>query len=175
MQTIDRIENTRTALKVGFGDSVAGRFVVAVSEAKIVAIVLGDDRASLERDVQRRFRGAALTEDPALAALVGRVAAFIADPARAADLPLEPSGTEFQRRVWQALRQVPAGTTASYAEIAAKVGAPAAVRAVAQACAANPIAVAIPCHRVRRKDGALGGYRWGVERKAMLLRAEGAL
>lgn len=175
MQTIGRIDTTQTALRIGFGDSVAGRFVVAVAGKKIVAIALGDDRASLERDLRRRFRGAVLTEDRAMTDLVERVAAFIADPAHAAELPLEPSGTDFQRRVWQALRRVPPGATASYADIAEKVGAPAAVRAVAQACAANPIAVAIPCHRVRRKDGALGGYRWGVERKAMLLRAEGAL
>ncbi len=93
-------------------------------------------------------------------------------PASGPDLPLDIRGTAFQRRVWQALREVPAGSTASYAAIAARVGAPGAVRAVAGACAANPLAVAIPCHRVVRQDGALSGYRWGVERKRALLDRE---
>ena len=96
-------------------------------------------------------------------------------PTAAASLPLDPVGTKFQKSVWTALRRLPAGATASYAEIAAAIGAPKAVRAVAGACAANPIAVAIPCHRVRPKAGGIGGYRWGAERKAALLRAEAAL
>ena len=97
---------------------------------------------------------------------------FVEAPALGLDLPLDVRGTAFQQRVWQALREIPAGTTASYAEIAARIGAPSAVRAVAQACAANALAVAIPCHRVVRTDGALSGYRWGVERKRALLERE---
>ena len=97
---------------------------------------------------------------------------FVEAPELGLDLPLDVRGTAFQQRVWQALREIPAGQTASYAEIAARIGAPKAVRAVAQACGANPLAVAIPCHRVVRSDGSLSGYRWGVERKRALLERE---
>ena len=105
-------------------------------------------------------------------ALVAQVVAFVEAPGLGLDLPLDVRGTAFQQRVWQALRAIPAGQTASYAEIAARIGAPAATRAVAQACGANALAVAIPCHRVVRSDGALSGYRWGVERKRALLERE---
>ena len=110
---------------------------------------------------------------PEFEALVAKVVGFVEAPALGLDLPLDVRGTAFQQRVWQALREIPAGATASYAEIAERIGAPKAVRAVAQACAANALAVAIPCHRVVRTDGALSGYRWGVERKRALLDAGG--
>jgi AraC family transcriptional regulator of adaptative response/methylated-DNA-[protein]-cysteine methyltransferase len=106
--------------------------------------------------------------------MAAEVAGFVETPRRGLDLPLDPRGTAFQRRVWRELRGIPAGQTASYADIARRIGAPRAVRAVAQACAANAIAVAIPCHRVVRTDGTLSGYRWGVERKNALLQREAA-
>ena len=127
------------------------------------------------RDLQDRFPKAELTgADPAFEATVAQVVGAVEAPGRGLDLPLDIRGTAFQQRVWQALRAIPAGRTASYAEIATAVGAPGAVRAVAGACAANTLALAIPCHRVIRSDGALSGYRWGVERKAALLQREKA-
>jgi len=110
--------------------------------------------------------------DPEFDALVARAVGLVERPSEAANLPLEIRGTAFQQRVWQALRDIPAGETASYAEVARRIGRPAAARAVAQACAANTLAVAIPCHRVVRTDGALSGYRWGIERKRSLLDRE---
>ena len=139
------------------------------------AILLGDDPEALVRELQDRFPKARLVGgDAGFEALVAQVVGLVEAPGRDLDLPLDVRGTAFQQRVWQALREIPAGSTASYAEIAAGIGAPRAVRAVAQACAANPVAVAIPCHRVVRADGALSGYRWGVERKRELLRREAA-
>jgi AraC family transcriptional regulator, regulatory protein of adaptative response / methylated-DNA-[protein]-cysteine methyltransferase len=110
--------------------------------------------------------------DPNFESLVARVVGFVEAPRLGLDLPLDVRGTAFQQRVWQALRQIPAGATASYTDIARRIGSPTSVRAVAQACAANPLAVAIPCHRVVRNDGGLSGYRWGVERKRALLQRE---
>ena len=112
-------------------------------------------------------------DDAALAPWAAKVVAFVEAPAQGLDLPLDPRGTEFQRRVWQALREIPAGSTATYSEIAGRIGAPKEAYAVGEACAANAIAVAIPCHRVVRKDGTLAGYRWGFKRKRALLRREG--
>jgi AraC family transcriptional regulator of adaptative response/methylated-DNA-[protein]-cysteine methyltransferase len=102
------------------------------------------------------------------------VVGFVEAPSIGLDLPLDVRGTAFQQRVWQALREIPAGSTLSYADLAARIGSPKSVRAVGQACAANALAVAIPCHRVVRHDGALSGYRWGVDRKRALLEREGA-
>ena len=131
--------------------------------------MLGDDPDALVHDLQDRFPKAQLLGgDKDFEHLVARVVGFVEAPALGLDLPLDVQGTAFQQRVWQALRAIPSGTTASYAEIAERIGAPQAVRAVAQACASNTIAVAIPCHRVVRQDGALAGYRWGVERKQAL-------
>jgi AraC family transcriptional regulator, regulatory protein of adaptative response / methylated-DNA-[protein]-cysteine methyltransferase len=125
------------------------------------------------RELQDRFpRAQLIGADAAFEQLVARVIGFVEAPAQGLDLPLDVRGTAFQQRVWQALRNIPAGSTASYAEIARRIGQPRAVRAVAQACASNAIAVAIPCHRVVRNDGALSGYRWGVERKRALLAKE---
>ena len=152
-----------------------GALLVAQSGRGLCAILLGDDADALVRDLQDRFPRADLhAGDPDFDALVAQVVAFVEAPGLGLDLPLDVQGTAFQQRVWQALRAIPPGQTASYADIACRIGAPAAVRAVAQACAANRLAVAIPCHRVVKSDGALSGYRWGVERKQALLEREKA-
>ena len=153
-----------------------GAILVAQSERGICAILMDDDPAVLVKDLQDRFPKAHLIGgDADFEQLVARVIGFVEAPAIGLDLPLDLQGTAFQERVWQALRKIPVGTTLSYAAIAARIGAPRAVRAVARACAANRLAVAVPCHRVVRQDGALSGYRWGVERKRELLRREKAL
>jgi len=150
-----------------------GWVLVASSERGICAIDFGDSPATLEEALVRRFPAAKITKDDAdFTAWIEKVAAFLESPRAGLDLPLDIQGTAFQRRVWQALKSIPFGSTASYAEIAQKIGKPKAVRAVAQACAANKIAVAIPCHRVIRSDGDLGGYRWGIERKRKILELE---
>lgn len=154
-------------------DCSLGRVLVATRGRGLCAILLGDNAKTLKRELQARFpedRLAEGTKDTLVLATM--VVAAIDTPARRVDLPLDVGGTPFQRKVWQALRKIPAGKTASYAEIARKVGSPKSVRAVAQACAANALAVAIPCHRVVRSDGSLSGYRWGVERKRRLLDLE---
>ena len=139
----------------------------------VCAILLGDDPDALVRDLQRRFANARLIgADEAFETMVAKVVGLIERPAAPVELPLDIRGTAFQRRVWEALRAIPAGETRSYGEVAAGLGAPAAVRAVAGACAANPLAVAIPCHRVVRLGGGLSGYRWGIERKRALLQRE---
>lgn len=153
-----------------------GAILVAQSERGICAILMDDDPAVLVKDLQDRFPKAHLIGgDADFEQLVARVIGFVEAPAIGLDLPLDLRGTTFQERVWQALRKIPVGSTLSYADIAARIGAPRAVRAVARACAANRLAVAVPCHRVVRQDGALSGYRWGVERKRELLRREKAL
>jgi AraC family transcriptional regulator of adaptative response/methylated-DNA-[protein]-cysteine methyltransferase len=137
--------------------------------------LLGDDPEALVRDVQDRFPNADFVGgDARYEALVAKVIGFIETPGRGLDFPLDVRGTAFQQRVWRALRGVPAGATTTYAEIAKRIGLPNATRAVAGACAANRLAVAIPCHRVIRTDGNLSGYRWGVERKQALLARESA-
>jgi len=155
------------------GASSLGAVLVAATQRGICAIALGDDPAALRRDLKMRFPRAAVIEgDASFQDLIARVIALVESPARTVDLPLDVRGTAFQQRVWDALRQIPAGTTASYTEIARRIGSPRAVRGVASACASNPLAVAIPCHRVIRSDGALAGYRWGLERKRTLLARE---
>jgi AraC family transcriptional regulator of adaptative response/methylated-DNA-[protein]-cysteine methyltransferase len=150
-----------------------GSILVAQSERGICAILLGDDPDALTRDLQDRFPQATLIGgDAEFEQFVATVVGFVEAPALGLDLPLDVRGTAFQQRVWHALRTIPAGATASYTDIAKRIGAPHAVRAVAQACGANALAVAIPCHRVVRRDGALAGYRWGVERKRTLLARE---
>ena len=152
-----------------------GAILVASSARGIAAILLGDDPDRLLRELRDRFPRARLVDgDEAFGALLARVVGFVETPSAGLDLPLDIRGTAFQQRVWQALRQVPVGDTASYAEIASRLGVPGAARAVAGACAANPLAVAVPCHRVVRQGGALSGYRWGVARKRALLDREGA-
>lgn len=158
-----------------FGQCSLGSVLVAGSAHRVCAISLGDDREVLTRELRQRFPAAAPAGgDAAYEALVGRVVGLIEAPRTGADLPLDVHGTPFQQRVWQALRAIPAGQTASYAELARRIGTPAAVRAVAGACAANTLAVAIPCHRAVRSDGGLAGYRWGVARKRALLDRERA-
>ena len=155
------------------GECSLGAILVARSKKGVCAILMGDDPDALARDLQDRFpRARLLGGDKGFETLVAKVVGFVEAPALGLDLPLDVRGTAFQQRVWQALREIPAGSTASYAEIAKRIGAPKSVRAVASACAANPIAVAIPCHRVVRTDGALSGYRWGVARKRALLERE---
>lgn len=161
------------ALRFTIGESPLGLVLVAASLIGISAVLLGDARDALRDDLHRRFPGATLTEgDETHRALTESVIAFIASPARALDVPLDLRGTEFQRTVWRALREIPRGSTTTYAEVARRIGMPRSARAVAQACAANALAVLVPCHRVVRSDGSLSGYRWGVERKRALLAKE---
>ncbi len=160
-------------IRFALAQCALGAILVAQSARGICAIALGDDPESLLRDFQDRFPQARLIGgDAAFEALVARVIGFVEAPGIGLELPLDIRGTAFQERVWQALRQVPPGETVSYTEIARRIGRPKSVRAVAQACAANQIAVAIPCHRVVRSDGALSGYRWGIARKRALLETE---
>ncbi|CAM3717198.1 Bifunctional transcriptional activator/DNA repair enzyme Ada [compost metagenome] len=162
-----------TDIRFAIGQCTLGAILVAQSERGICAILLGDDPQALLNDLQDKFPKANLIGgDEGFESLIARVVGFIEVPGIGLDLPLDLRGTAFQERVWQALRAIPAGSTASYAEIAQRIGSPRAVRAVAQACAANALAVAIPCHRVVRSDGNLSGYRWGVERKRELLARE---
>lgn len=164
---------TRPQIRFSIGACTLGRLLVACSERGVCAIAPGDDDGVLIGQLQQRFAGNALVRDDAgLQRLLTQIAAFVDHPQRGLGLPLDARGSAFQQRVWQVLRALPAGATASYADIARRIGAPRAVRAVAAACAANPLAVAIPCHRVIRRDGALSGYRWGVERKRALLARE---
>jgi AraC family transcriptional regulator, regulatory protein of adaptative response / methylated-DNA-[protein]-cysteine methyltransferase len=160
-------------IRFAVGESSLGAILVAASERGVCAILMGNDPDELVRDLQDRFAEAELLGgDAEFERLVARVVGFVEAPKLGLDLPLDLRGTVFQQRVWLALTQIPAGTTASYTEVARRIGAPKSVRAVAQACGQNPLAVAIPCHRVVRSDGALSGYRWGIERKRTLLARE---
>ncbi len=162
------------SIRFAVGECSLGSILVAATGKGVCAILFGDDPDALVRDLQDRFPKAHLIgADEKFERLVARVVGFVEAPAQGLDLPLDVRGTAFQQRVWQALREIPAGSTASYTEIAQRIGAPQAVRAVAGACAANAIALAIPCHRVLRQDGTLSGYRWGIERKRALLQREG--
>ena len=162
-------------VRFAIGQTSLGAILVAATDKGIVAIQFADDPDALLRDLQDRFPKAKLVGgDAVFERLVAQVVGSVENPSAGFDLPLDVRGTAFQQRVWQALKEIPVGTTASYSDIAERLGAPKAVRAVAGACAANDIAVAIPCHRVVRNDGALSGYRWGVERKRALLDREAA-
>lgn len=162
-----------TDIRFALGECSLGSILVAASPRGVCAILLGDDPAALVHDLQDRFPKANLIGgDSEFEQLVAKVVGFVEAPAIGLDLPLDVRGTAFQQRVWQALREIPAGSTVSYTEIAQRIGAPKSVRAVGSACAANTLAVAIPCHRVVRSDGAISGYRWGVERKHTLLERE---
>jgi AraC family transcriptional regulator of adaptative response/methylated-DNA-[protein]-cysteine methyltransferase len=160
-------------IRFAAGECSLGSILVASSERGVCAILLGDDPDKLVRDLEDRFPKAQLIGgDRGYERVVAAVVGFVEAPGPGWHLPLDVRGTAFQRRVWDALSRIPAGSTASYAELAEMIGSPKAVRAVAGACAANAIAVAIPCHRVVRSDGSLSGYRWGVERKRALLLRE---
>ena len=157
------------------GECSLGSVLVAQSARGVCAILLGGNPDALVRDLQERFPNAALVGgDAAFERTIATVIGFIEAPRLGLDLPLDVRGTAFQQRVWQALQTIPVGSTATYTDIAARIGAPRAARAVATACAANSLAVAIPCHRVVRTDGTLSGYRWGGERKRNLLAREKA-
>jgi AraC family transcriptional regulator, regulatory protein of adaptative response / methylated-DNA-[protein]-cysteine methyltransferase len=160
-------------IRFALGQCSLGAILVAATERGVCAISLGDEPEALLRELQDRFPKAELIGgDRNFEKLVGQVVGLVERPGQGADLPLDIRGTAFQQRVWAALARIPAGKTLSYRELAQRVGMPSAVRAVASACAANKLAVAIPCHRVLRHDGALSGYRWGVARKRALLDRE---
>ncbi|RMT07273.1 ADA regulatory protein [Pseudomonas amygdali pv. lachrymans] len=162
-------------IRFALGESSLGSILVARSPKGICAISLGDDPNVLVEKFQDQYPNANLIGgDEEFEQLVARVVVFVESPATGLALPLDIRGTVFQERVWQALRDIPAGSTATYTDIATRIGMPSAVRAVANACGANTLAVAIPCHRVVRSDGSLSGYRWGVERKRKLLEIEAA-
>jgi AraC family transcriptional regulator of adaptative response/methylated-DNA-[protein]-cysteine methyltransferase len=168
-----RAGGAHTDMRFAIGQCSLGAILVAASERGVCAILIGDDPDALARELQDRFPHAHLIGgDAGFEQLVAKVIGFVEAPGLGLDLPLDVRGTAFQQRVWQALREIPTGTTVSYADLARRIGAPKSVRAVAQACSANALAVAIPCHRVVRNDGALAGYRWGVERKRALSERE---
>jgi len=162
-----------TSIRFAVGQCSLGAILVGATEKGVCSIMLGDDPDALVHDFENRFPKARLIGgDKDFEQWVAKVVGLVENPAQGFDLPLDVRGTAFQQRVWQALREIPVGSTASYGDIAGRIGAPKAVRAVAQACASNSLAVLIPCHRVVRNDGALSGYRWGVERKRALLERE---
>src|SRR5262245_48834440 len=176
ISTLDSISgNADGIIRFAFGESLVGSVLVARGGKGVCAILLGDDRSDLASELRSRFPRSPIVEGPLeLQHLVAKIIAFVDTPAKGLDLPLDLRGTAFQQRVWQALRDIPVGATASYAEVAARIGLPKSARAVAQACAANPAALAVPCHRVVGSSGALSGYRWGIERKRALLEREAA-
>lgn len=168
-----RAGGANTAIRFAIGECSLGSILVARSERGICAILLGDDPNALARQVQDQFPHATLIgDDPEFEQLVASVVGMVESPGAGTSLPLDIRGTAFQQRVWQALQTIPSGSTASYTDVARLIGSPQSVRAVARACASNVLAIAIPCHRVVRNDGALSGYRWGVERKRVLLDRE---
>jgi AraC family transcriptional regulator of adaptative response/methylated-DNA-[protein]-cysteine methyltransferase len=163
-------------IRVAVGETSLGGVLVAATDRGVCAIELANDPDELLHAFLARFHAARIiTDDPGFEQLVAVVVGMVEEPATTAHLPLDVLGTAFQERVWQALQGVPAGETTTYRELAEAIGAPASVRAVAGACAANHLAIAIPCHRVVRTDGGLAGYRWGVERKQALLEREGSV
>jgi AraC family transcriptional regulator of adaptative response/methylated-DNA-[protein]-cysteine methyltransferase len=171
--TCYRAGGADTAIRFAVGHCSLGEILVAASKRGVCAIFLGDDADALVRNLQDRFpRATLIGGDAAFERLIAKVVGFVEAPRTGLDLPLDVRGTAFQQRVWQALQEIPAGQSASYSDIARRIGAPSAVRAVAGACAANLLAVAIPCHRVVKTDGSLSGYRWGVERKRALRERE---
>jgi AraC family transcriptional regulator, regulatory protein of adaptative response / methylated-DNA-[protein]-cysteine methyltransferase len=169
------IPNTLTeALRFGYGESILGTVLVAESDRGVAAIFLGDDRAKLLRDLKSAFPDAKLAPDDAgLSMTIAKAVALVGAPHMGADLPLDPRGSELELAVWDALQSIPAGETRSYGALARSLSMPATAQEVGAACAANRIAVAIPCHRVVKADGSISGYRWGVRRKRRLINLEG--
>jgi AraC family transcriptional regulator of adaptative response/methylated-DNA-[protein]-cysteine methyltransferase len=163
----------KAEIKFAVGECSLGPILVAASETGVCAVLFGDNAKVLRRDLQKLFpRARLISGDKPFETLTAKVIAFVENPRVGLDLPLDIRGTAFEHRVWEALRRIPAGSTASYADVAKQIGAPGSARAVARACASNRIAVAIPCHRVVRSDGSLSGYRGGVKRKRALLARE---
>jgi len=157
------------------GECVLGTLLVARSERGVCAILLGDDAKALERDLRARFPNDEVCDAyVGLEPLLEEVARFLAAPGARLELPLDLRGSELEQRVWNALREIQPGTTQTYSEVARRLGVAATAKEVGEACAANPLAVAVPCHSVLRKDGSLGGYRWGLRRKRALLERERA-
>jgi AraC family transcriptional regulator of adaptative response/methylated-DNA-[protein]-cysteine methyltransferase len=160
-------------IRFAVGECSLGSLLVAATATGVCAIFLGDDPEALTQDLENRFRNATLVgADRDFEQLMAQVVSYIDVPTASVNLPLDIRGTAFQQQVWQALQEIPSGTTVNYSDLASRIGSPKACRAVAQACGANPVAVVIPCHRVVRRDGGLGGYRWGIERKRQLLARE---
>ena len=173
MMTTDDSRGVNEEIRFAVGQTSLGAILVASSTKGVASILLGDDPDALVRNLQDRFPNARLIgADRDYEKLVARVIGFVDTPQSGLNLPLDVRGTTFQRRVWQALQAIPVGKKVTYAEVARRIGRPKAVRAVAGACAANHLAIAIPCHRVVRTDGSLSGYAWGVERKRVLLERE---
>ncbi|WP_176590295.1 methylated-DNA--[protein]-cysteine S-methyltransferase [Sphingobium sp. EM0848] len=175
----DRVPDARAAMKAGepiaysTASSAFGLLLVARSAAGVCSIQIGEDRQTLEAELVAAFPNARLVMDHgAVSEDIGKVMRFIETPAAGLNLKLDMRGTPFQRKVWDMLRTIPAGVTVSYNELAERLGEPGAARAVASACAANKLALAVPCHRVVRSDGNLAGFRWGIERKRHLLDRE---
>ncbi|HZZ36866.1 MAG TPA: methylated-DNA--[protein]-cysteine S-methyltransferase [Caulobacteraceae bacterium] len=168
-----RPDEARERLRYSIAPCDLGSMLVCVSDAGLRAVLLGDDPAALRRDLEARFPKALIAE-ARLDAEVAAVRSVIASPGAPLNLPLDVRGGELAQAVWTALMAIPAGETASYADLARAIGRPRAARAVAQACAANPLPVVVPCHRVVRADGSLSGYRWGVARKQALIAREAA-
>jgi AraC family transcriptional regulator of adaptative response/methylated-DNA-[protein]-cysteine methyltransferase len=167
------IEQTADMLRFGYGETRIGLVLVAVSGRGVAAILLGSDRGRLRRELGGSFQGVSFVEDQAgLADVIGKVVALVDEPGRGIDLPLDLRGSELELAVWQALRTIPAGETRSYGALAKTLPLPAMAQEVGAACAANRLAVAIPCHRVVKADGSISGYRWGVDRKRRLLSLE---
>lgn len=175
--TPTQFRNGGAGMKIRFavGQSSLGSVLVAATDKGVCAIMLGDEPDALLKEFQSRFHRAELVGgDQAFEDWVASVVGIVENPKLGLKLPLDVRGTAFQRRVWQELRRIPYGSTATYTEVAQRIGAPKSVRAVAHACASNPVAIAIPCHRVVRTGGDLAGYRWGLERKRDLLAREAA-
>jgi AraC family transcriptional regulator, regulatory protein of adaptative response / methylated-DNA-[protein]-cysteine methyltransferase len=161
-------------LRFGYGETRLGLVLVALSVHGVAAILLGDDRARLRRELAGAFAGASLIEDAAsLAGTIVKVAAFVDAPQTGLDLPLDLRGSALERAVWEALRTIPSGETRTYGALAKTLPIAATAQEVGAACAANVLAVAVPCHRVVKADGSISGYRWGVQRKRRLINMEG--
>jgi AraC family transcriptional regulator of adaptative response/methylated-DNA-[protein]-cysteine methyltransferase len=171
--TIDRPESMAEEIRFGFGEFALGEVLVAASETGVVAILMGDDRGALARQLANAFPRARLdTDEAGLGDMVAKVVAFLEAPRQGLDLPLDIRGSALELAVWQALREVPAGQTVTYGQIANALPLSATAQDVGAACAANMLAVAIPCHRVVKADGSISGYRWGVRRKRKLINLE---
>ena len=161
-----------TAICVAVASTSLGKILVAATSKGLCAIEFADNKQELRRRLRERFPHAELKDSEDFEAWLAEVVALVDAPSQPLSLPLDIQGTAFQRRVWEALRRIPAGTTTTYSEVAKQIGQPTAARAVAGACAANRLAVVVPCHRVIRSDGNMGGYRWGIQRKEALLAEE---